>query len=364
MNAERLLREVQKRLVGLPESHRGEILDALREEISRERRRVDPATTVESERERRLEAEVLREVLEAINRHPGLDETISEVLKHLSRLVIFDSCALALADPEGFRIVSVRGFGDPAKAVGSTFPAGLAEPLSENRWTMTVDDLQEDERYGHMEGVTEVRSWAGLPLLVEGQLLGLLSLHRHSLAPFDEDELHRAKALVFSAAAAIRKAQLHDHVRRYAMLMERVVAVNEAVFQQESPEKLAQVILEGALRLGGLSAGLLGLGPTGMMKVAATVGEAFDGCVGRTLPEELCVYEPVQLGPQLVERSGRGLGLKLAGREMSLVPLSSPDETVGVLMLPISGGESGYDTVMEAYASRAATAYLHAVGHD
>ena len=69
MNTDRLLREVEKRLAHLADADRAEALDAVREEIGRERRRVSGAhSTVESERERRTEAETLREILEAINR--------------------------------------------------------------------------------------------------------------------------------------------------------------------------------------------------------------------------------------------------------------------------------------------------------
>ena len=63
----------------------------------------------------------------------------------------------------------------------------------------------------------------------------MLCLDRHRVEPFDEEDLHRAKAVAFSAAAAIRKAQLLEKVRRYAALMERVVKVDEAVFAGAAP---------------------------------------------------------------------------------------------------------------------------------
>ena len=47
MNTDRLLREVETRLAGLDATARAEVLDAVREEIARERRRVEPELTVE-----------------------------------------------------------------------------------------------------------------------------------------------------------------------------------------------------------------------------------------------------------------------------------------------------------------------------
>src|SRR3954469_5112636 len=134
MNTERLLREVEKRLAHVADRDRAEALDAVREELGRERRRAAAEGTVETERERRAEAETLREILEAINRQATLEQTIEEVLKQLARLVVFDSCSLGLLDAAGsYRIIGSRGFPDPAAIKGRTFQSPLSEMLSQGR---------------------------------------------------------------------------------------------------------------------------------------------------------------------------------------------------------------------------------------
>src|SRR5262245_47933714 len=100
MNTDRLLREIDRRLAALDETHRAEVLDAVREEFGRERRRVDPSLTMEVERERHLETETLRKMLKAITRQARLEETLDEILKQLSRIVSFDSYSVALLDHE------------------------------------------------------------------------------------------------------------------------------------------------------------------------------------------------------------------------------------------------------------------------
>src|SRR5262245_10030378 len=130
MNAERLLREVEKRLSGVDAGVRDQVLDAVRDEVRREHRRAPefPAT-VENERERRVKAETLREVLEAISRQARLEETIEEVLRQLARIVSVDSCSLALVEGDGtFRIIAGRGFGD-ADVVGRTFHDPLSDAI-------------------------------------------------------------------------------------------------------------------------------------------------------------------------------------------------------------------------------------------
>ncbi|PYQ39017.1 MAG: hypothetical protein DMF77_22710, partial [Acidobacteria bacterium] len=270
MNTDRLLREVEKRLAHLAEKDRAEALDAVREEIARERRWDTPHATVETERERRAEAETLRDVLEAINRQPSLDDTIEEVLKQLARIVVFDSCSLGLIEADGsFRILASRGFPDPASIRGRTFQSPLHETLRNGRSPLALSDVTIDERFTREEGAELIRSWAGIPLLVEGEVIGVLCLDRHRVDPFDEEDLHRAKAVAFSSAAAIRKAQLLEKVRRYAALMERVVSVDEAVFAGRTPAELARIILDGALRIGSYAGGVLVLEGDGDTRVAA-----------------------------------------------------------------------------------------------
>ena len=238
MNLDRLLREVETRLAGLAEPARNEVLDALREEIARDRRRVEPELTVEAERRRRVEAETLREVLEAINRPGRLDETLDEVLKQLMRLVTCDSSLIALLEGDGsFRALAARGLAETYALTGRRFRNALTDELRESRAPFSIADVEGDPRFATIEGLPPVRSWCGVPLLVEGEMIGLLTFGRDRVEPFEDEELHAAKAIAFSASAAIRKAELHDKVRRYAVLMEQLVAVDQAVFGGRRPRE-------------------------------------------------------------------------------------------------------------------------------
>ncbi len=360
MNTDRLLRDVEKRLESLPEDARAEVLDALREEISRERRRVDPVTTVENERERRVEAETLRDVLEAINRAARLESIIEEVLKQLARIVSFDCCWLVLLDPDGrLRVIAARGAVE-SEAVGVRFRDALSDLIRERLLPFHLADVQAEERFTPWPGSPVVRSWAVIPLLVEGELIGLLALGRAQVEPFADEELHRAKALAFSAAAAIRKAKLLDQVRRYAALMEQVVAVDHVVFAGAKLEAVAQAILDGAGRIGNYHGGLFVIQGPGGPKVAASMGEVFQGTVGKPAPSDLASVATRRLAPARLRESAEMLGVDAPAQEVYLVPVSTAEVHVGTLVLLDPDGETPDDRLMEAYASRAATAYRHA----
>jgi hypothetical protein len=360
MNTERLLREVEKRLAHLSEADRAEALDALREEIARERRRDSPHATVETERERRVEAETLREILEAINRQASLDQTIEEVLKQLSRLVVFDSCSIGLLDPGGsFRIIASRGFADAGRVKGLAFQSPLHEALRHGRSALALSDVAGDPRFTAVEGAEAIRSWAGIPLLVEGEVIGVLCLDRHQVQPFEDEDLHRAKAVAFSAAAAIRKAQLLEKVRRYAALMERVVQVDEAVFAGRELAELGQVILDGALHIGAYAGGAMVLEDVKGAHVAARSG---GGTPDGPVAPALLTRQARRL--DAAQAAGHGRSVGLAPQPLFLVPLATPDVHVGTLVLADPDGESPDDRLMEAYASRAAAAWVHAAHLD
>jgi hypothetical protein len=360
MNTERLLREVERRLPHLSGADRTEVIDALREEIARERRRVDPAGTVELERERRQEAETLREILEAINRQGTLEETIGEVLKQLGRIVVFDSCSVALLEGDGrFRIIAGRGFEESSPVVGLTFRDDISDLLRQSTAPIAIDDISQDLRFARIAGTPNIRSWAGIPLLVEGEVIGLLCLDRHQVAPFDEEELHRAKAVAFSAAAAIRKAQLHEKVRRYAILMEQVVRVDQAVFAERPAPEIADLILEGAIRVGAYSGGLLVLDdPQRGSSIAASQGTSLEP--GVTAPPELASRQSRRLDGV---RHASIAGATQVTDSLYLVPLASADAHLGNLVLFDRDAPSADDLLMEAYASRAAAALRHATSH-
>ncbi len=360
---ERLLKRVARRLDELGLERRDEILAAVREAVQLERHQLGLAGTVELERERRVEAETLREVLEAITRPARLEETIEEVLRQLARVVAFDACSLALCEQERCRVIAARGFPEGVAVVGASFGSSpLVEELRAGHWPMTLADAQADPRFVQARGCPPVRSWAGLPLLVEGEVIGLLSLDRWRVEPFSDEDLQHARAVAFSAGAAIRKAQLLAQVRRYANLMEQVVAVDQAVFGGRPLDEVLRLILQGALRTGTYPQGLLlALQPEGLRAVAAQGPEA-TAFLGRVVTSE-----PPAAGAQRLDAE-RAAALGLPAAPLLVVPLPAPEPPdggaaapMGLLALFDVDGESADDRLMESYASRVAAAWRHAL---
>jgi hypothetical protein len=368
LNIDRLLRDVEGRLAaqevaaGWDESLRHEVMDALREAIARERRGLDPSFTVEWERERRQNAEQLRGALEAIHGSVRPDEALDEVLKQLGRVVHADFSLVAVAEPgNGLRVAAVGG-PENAGLVGAILADPRLDTASEERRAVRVRDA-EAEGPLTLAGAPPLRSWVALPLLLEGDVVGMLVAGRLALDTFTDEDLLRVKAVAFWAAAALRRVQLQEQMRRYARLLEQVVEVDQRVFRGEGPGALAPAILEGACRIGGYRGGLLVLQTPRGPVVAASSGEPLAGAVGRAAPADLASAAARRLSPARMLDVAESLGMELPAEQVYLVPLATPEGWVGCLALLDPNGESPEDRLLEAYASRAATAWRHAAQH-
>jgi hypothetical protein len=199
-----------------------------------------------------------------------------------------------------------------------------------------------------------------LPLLLEGDVVGLLVAGRQALDPLTEEELLRARAVAFWAAAALRRGQLFEQVRRYAALLEQVVDVDQRVFRGDGLGRIAQAILEGACRIGDYRGGALVLQTPRGPSVAAAVGEGFVGVLGRSAPPDLAATVARRLPAARMLEVAESLRTVLPAQQTYLVPLATPDAHVGCLVLLDPNGETTDDRLMEAYASRCAAAWRHA----
>jgi hypothetical protein len=363
MNIDRILRDVDASLAGRDEALRHELLDKVREAFARERRRLDPALTVESERERRQHAEELRGALEAIHTSVRPDESLDEVLKQLTRVVEMDFAAVATLDPGvGFRVAAVRG-AEPGGLVGATLAGPQIEEAQEARRPVNVADAEAEQAPLPLEGAPVLRSWMVLPLLLEADVIGVLVAGRVSLDTFTEDETALTRAVAFWAAAALRRGQLIGRMERYAALLEQVALVDERVFRGDSPQALLQVIVDGACRVGSYSGGMLVVQTPRGPVVGAVAGEPFAGAEGRPAPPELAATDTRRLAPERMLEVGKAVGVALPAEQMYLVPFATASAYVGCLAVLDPNGESPDDRLLEAFATRAATAWRHAALH-
>ena len=91
--------------------------------------------------------------------------------------------------------------------------AGHAEPLS-------VPDVSQDPRYVLLQG-SATRSELTMPIIVKGEVIGVLDVQSDQLNAFDNTDLAVVQSIANQTGAAIENARLYEHAQELAVMQER-----------------------------------------------------------------------------------------------------------------------------------------------
>ncbi|MCJ7624049.1 MAG: PAS domain S-box protein, partial [Anaerolineaceae bacterium] len=175
-----------------------------------ERKRVE-----DSEREQRRLAETLRDIglILATERDPEM--VLDVILEHIGRVLPYDSINVMLLEDGVIRIKRQRGY--------ERFGVGhLVEELesrlddmrnfkymAEIRQPLVVSDTYQDPNWIVVEASRHVRSWAGAPIIIRGELLGFLSLDKAEPGFYFAEIAEPLAAFAIQAGLALENARLH-----------------------------------------------------------------------------------------------------------------------------------------------------------
>jgi GAF domain-containing protein len=174
--------------------------------------------------QRARELEAVHAVAATVNRPADLDQILQEGLRQVLSVTGLEMGAIALRDPQ-----------DPTLALqcqqgmSPSFVAWLKEQLKEKSWEVWPEDtdLQVEEIPLAAPGVPVqvrqdgIRMTFEVPLLVEGDLVGLLMVATRRSHPFPPEESSLLQAIGHQLATAIANARL----RQEALAAERLAAV-------------------------------------------------------------------------------------------------------------------------------------------
>lgn len=143
------------------------------------------------------------------------------LLERLNQAVPFDSGSLQLMDGDTLYIAAFRGSGlDPDVVSGLRFPRDPLFPnyrVIEDAAPHAVADTHVE--YPHFRTRRDefssgyIRSWLGVPLLVDGTVTGMFALDRTVVNPFTDSEIRIAQGFADHAAVAIRNARLYSELQ-------------------------------------------------------------------------------------------------------------------------------------------------------
>jgi two-component system, OmpR family, sensor kinase len=114
------------------------------------------------------------------------------------------------------------------ESLQAEFEGGLTEEVFRTKTLLIIDDMRSDARMGkgefhHKHGV---RAYVCVPLLVEDQVLGLLSFYSKA-HKFGDQEIEFLGALASQASVAIRNSQVHGQMKQLVERLDRSNRIKE-----------------------------------------------------------------------------------------------------------------------------------------
>jgi anti-sigma regulatory factor (Ser/Thr protein kinase)/putative methionine-R-sulfoxide reductase with GAF domain len=168
----------------------------------------------------------------------GLEEFLDELLDRVQDALAVDTVAILLYDEENQQLVAraAKGVEEEVEA-GVRIPIGVgfAGRIAAERVAIFIADVDHADILNPILRQQGIRSLLGVPLIVEGDLIGVL--HVGSLTPrtFGQEDLALLQVAASRAAPGIERARLYsalEHEHRSAMILQRSLL----------PKKLADVL--------------------------------------------------------------------------------------------------------------------------
>jgi len=188
-----------------------------------------------SERKQRQEAETLRAATQALTQTLNLDTVLNTLLKHVSALVETEIASIGFIEEEA--PMGIRSGQHPDGDFVPLFPVNAKtdpffKKIAESRKSLLVHDASQDPDWIDFPGIEPVRSWLGVPILVNNKVMGVVLLGKTQPGFFSQDHARSVETLVSQAVVAIQNAWLFGQVRagreRSQSLSRKLVEIQEA----------------------------------------------------------------------------------------------------------------------------------------
>jgi signal transduction histidine kinase len=301
------------------------------------------AHALDAERRARQRLENLQTVTDAALAHLDLDELLDELLVRVRAILGADTAAILLLDEETNELVAraAKGLEEEVEA-GVRIPVGkgFAGRVAADRLPVVLDDVDHADVLNPILRAKGIKSMLGVPLLIEGDPIGVL--HIGTLTPrlFNRDDIDILQLVADRTALAIEHARAFGAERRARRHLEYVQAVTDAALSHlELDDLLDELLLRIRSILGADTAAILLLDPATnelVARAAKGLEEEVEagvripvggGFAGRVAAERRPVILPDVDHAHVLNPILREKGIKtLLG-----VPLIARDDVIGVL---------------------------------
>jgi signal transduction histidine kinase len=188
----------------------------------------------------------LQAVTDAALAHLRLEELLDALLVRTRTTLDVDTCAILLLDEETNELVARAALGieeEVERGVRIPVGAGFAGKIAAEKRPVILDDVDESDVLNPILVEKGIKSMLGVPLIVQGHVLGVLHVGSLALRDFEQDEVELLQLVGDRAALAIEHARLFEAERAARERIEHVQAVTDAALAHLEVEELLNVLL-------------------------------------------------------------------------------------------------------------------------
>ncbi len=162
----------------------------------------------------------LREVDKVVGSTLDLDSVLNRITTEMQKLITFDSMSVMLVNKNEIEIIACQGFDHPEQILGLSFPSKPEYPNFEvikDKKPVCYKNISNayplfTQPVGNGIG-KEVKTWLGVPLVNQDEVIGMFTVDRFEENLFLEDDVAIAMEFANRAAIAITNAQLYEQTR-------------------------------------------------------------------------------------------------------------------------------------------------------
>ena len=176
---------------------------------------------VEDARKRAEESETLRKAGAAVAATLRSEEAVDRILEQLSLVIPYDSASVQLLRGDELEIVGGRGWENPRDVLGLRFPIPGDNPntvvVQTGKPFILGDAVNAYSSFRKESHHTHIRSWLGVPMIVHGQITGLLAIDSTEKNYFTNEHLETVTTFANQVAIALENARLFEEVQNLAL---------------------------------------------------------------------------------------------------------------------------------------------------
>jgi class 3 adenylate cyclase len=301
--------------------------------------------------------DALGDVLRVLARPEGLQPVLDKVIEAASQLCDGEYGHLSLAEGDLFHAFSYYTAPDSESVIAAggseQWALDQARPQLANRTTIVgrvalsgdvvhIPDMVADPDYT-FPLPAGTRAGLGVPIVVDGELIGVIVIVRDVRRPFADEDIGLVRAFADQAAIAVANARLIDAVERQLEQQRAIGDVLGVVARSDGLEPVFSAVVEAAARLCEAEYGQLHIADRDLFRLAGDYGAAaeirdFDRehpiRVDRTtmVGRVALTREIVHLPDVLEDPEYSWVAQEIVGyRAMLGVPIFVDDELIGVI---------------------------------